>query len=69
MTDPANTPEHRVSMTIQSLNYAIQDLWDMRMKNDTADSVIGEKVAIRTLAVQLHALSNDLIEATRVAAE
>lgn len=59
----ANTAEHRVGLAIHSLGQDISDLWDMRMKNDTADLIMAERPKIRTLALLLHSLANDLIMA------
>lgn len=56
-----NSHEHRVGMTIHSLGQDIDDLWKLRMNNDTADLVMAERPRIRTLAIQLHALANDLL--------
>lgn len=67
MTDPENSPEHRVGMAVHGLSSAIDDLWKLRMQNATADLVIAERPSIRTLALQLHSLSNDLLEASRAA--
>lgn len=52
-----------VGQTIYGLGREIEALWELRMKNETADQVLAERPRIRALALQLHTLANDLIQA------
>ena len=62
------TPAHRVGMALYFLRDSIRHLQELREANDTADLVLGQSFEIRTAAVWLENLAEDVMKSAHKSA-